>query len=487
VQACDDTALLGFPLWPGQRRLLEALEEALTAGDWLNVWCIGRRSGKSTLAALVALHSCLLRPDLDASAPMGSHGIVVATNLKQARMVVSTAAEIVQRSPLLARLVDKVALDEIRFTNGTTLASFPASSRGGRGRAVRCLVLDEAAHLADNDTGAAHEAEELYRALIPATAQFSGLTPVIVSSTPAGDSNWFASLVTAGRAGQLEHGRAYVAASADMNPTLDADFLASEERRDPDGFRGEYLAELIGSGGAFLDPELIETCVASRGELDPGDADAWVAGFDPSFAKDPAALVIVGRSRENRDRLLVGAVRTWQPPKGRKRPEGADRRALEDKLLSEVCEVCERYGVRTVATDGYMAGVVHEALRRRGLWVEAHTLTTASKVELFSNLKARLTAGSIELPDDATLISELRRLRSTFRGGSRQVETPRLQGTHCDTAIGLALAVQHLDRDGRPGKGTPLVSHEQPDHDPRRAFSLPRQFTSAETVRDYAF
>jgi hypothetical protein len=320
---------------------------------------------------------------------------------------------------------------------------------------VRCLILDEAAHMADNDTGAAHEADELYRALLPAVAQFAGRAPVIVSSTPAGDANWFASLVQAGKTGQLEHGRTYVAPSSEMNPTLDAEFLAAEERRDPDSFRGEYLAELIGSGGAFLAPEMIETCVASRGELDPGDADGWIAGFDPSFTKDPAAVALVGRSRETPDRLLVGAVRTWPPPKGRRRPQGADRRALEDTLLSEVANVCQRFCVRTVVTDGYAAGVVHEALRRRGFWVEPYTLTTVSKVEMFSNLKARLTAGSIELYDEPTLLAELKRLRSTFRGGSRQIETPRLQGTHCDTAIALALAVQHIDRDRVPGAGLP--------------------------------
>jgi hypothetical protein len=399
---------------------------------------------------------------------------------------VATAADIVQRSPLLSQLVEKVSLDEIRFRGGQSLSAFPASSRGGRGRAIRCLILDEAAHFIDNDSGAAHEAEELYRALIPATAQFGGLAPVIVSSTPAGDANWFAGLVQAGRSGQLEHGRAYIAASADMNPTLDADFLAGEERRDPDGFRGEYLAELIGSGGAFLDPELIDTCVASRGELDPSDCDAWIAGFDPSFTRDPAALVLVGRSRENPDRLLVGAVRSWPPPKGRKAPVGADKRALEDKLLSEVADVCERYGVRTVATDGYMGGVVHEALRRRGLWVEAYTLTTASKVEMFSNLKARMTAGSIELPDDAVLVAELKRLRSTFRGGSRQIETPRLQGTHCDTAIGLALAVQHIDRDGVPSTAMPIFVRVE-DPGPSPFASLRRGRESASDLLTYHF
>jgi hypothetical protein len=54
--------LLAFELWPRQRDLLEAIE----AGPRMHVLALGRRSGKSTMAALVALHFCLFRPDLDA-------------------------------------------------------------------------------------------------------------------------------------------------------------------------------------------------------------------------------------------------------------------------------------------------------------------------------------------------------------------------------------------------------------------------------------
>jgi hypothetical protein len=465
LDACDDEQLLGFDLWPGQRDLLQWFQLGQDAGDWLSVWCVGRRSGKSTLAALVALHSCLLRPDLDAMAGStgGSHAIAIATNLKQARHLIGVAREIVQVSPLLSSMLNSDTLDSLTFSNGTVFAAFPASSRGGRGRAVRCLILDEAAHLLDNDGGSAAEVGDVFAAMIPATAQFRGKAPVIVCSTPAGDANFFADLVRKADTGELEHGRAFRAPSADMNPHLDKSFLEAEERRDPDSFRGEYLAELIGSGGAFLDPDLVESCVASRGELDPDEADSWVAGFDPSFSQDPAAVVMVGRSRVNPDRLLVGCVRSWLPLRQRKTVRTDERRQLEDRLLSEVADVCERFHVRAVVTDGYMPGVVNEALRRRGLWVEEFTLTTGSKVEMFAGVKARLAAGSIELYPEPTLVAELKRLRSVFRGGSRMIETPRLGGTHCDSAIALGLACQHIDRDGRPGTGMPLLVDVSPN------------------------
>jgi phage terminase large subunit-like protein len=268
----------------------------------------------------------------------------------------------------------------------------------------------------------------------------------------------------------LEHAQTRVATSAEVNPTLDAAFLAAEERRDPDGYRGEYLAALVGSGGAFIDAELVADAVAGRGELDPGDADGYVAGIDPSFTKDPFGLAIVGRDRANRDRLLLALARSWPPPKGRAKGLRGDRHQLEDRILNEACDVLERFRVKTVVTDNYMAQTVHEALRRRGFIVESLVLTTGTKLEMFSGLKARLTSGTLELYDQPTMLAELRRLRSSFRGGARQVETPRLQGTHCDLAIALGLAVHELDRHGPAGRGMPRVD-ERDRGEPRASLT----------------
>jgi hypothetical protein len=87
VQACDDRQLFGFKLWPKQRDLLAALD----AGPRLQVWALGRRSGKTTLGAIAALGNALLRPDLDAMIRPGErrHAVAVATNLRQARLLSS--------------------------------------------------------------------------------------------------------------------------------------------------------------------------------------------------------------------------------------------------------------------------------------------------------------------------------------------------------------------------------------------------------------
>jgi hypothetical protein len=124
VTACDDRELFGFPLWPRQRVLFEAVER----GPRLHLWSLGRRSGKTTVAALVGLWCCLLRPELLERLRPGERGYAVGigTNLRQARLLVRAALSIVERSPLLAELVESAGEDEILFRNGTGFSAFPA-------------------------------------------------------------------------------------------------------------------------------------------------------------------------------------------------------------------------------------------------------------------------------------------------------------------------------------------------------------------------
>lgn len=433
LEACDDPALFGFDLWPAQRELLVSIE----AGPRLHVWCLGRRSGKTTLAALVALHASLFRPDLDVRVRPGErrYSVAVATTHQQARLIVRAALSVVERSPLLADTVERLTEDVIEFRNGTALAAFPASSRGGRGWPISTLVLDEAAHMLDSEGYQA--GERLFTALAPSTAQFGDAARVIVSSTPYGTGGFFADLFHRVEDGSISDAKATRLATADVNPTIDAPFLARERERDPDAFRGEYLAEFVGSGGQFLDPARFE--VAERGELEPGDCAAWIAGLDPAFSSDPFGLALVGRDPVDRARLRLGLVRGFKPER---RPASFEqRREIEDTILGDVAAICQRYGVTRAVTDQYAAPAVLARLRAAGVPVTTIPMTAASKTAAYQELRARLYDASLELFDHPGLSAELQRLRTRFTAGAAAVENPRMGGAHGDMAQALAIAV----------------------------------------------
>jgi hypothetical protein len=298
-------------------------------------------------------------------------------------------------------------------------------------------VLDEAAHFLSESEGV-HTAERVWEALVPSTAQFGDGARIIVASTPYGEDGLFAQLYQQAANGELADAVAHRATSAESNPLLDEAFLERERARDPQGFAGEYLAEFVGSGAAFLDSERITDAVADRAELAPEQASSWVAGLDPAFSSDPFGLALVGRDRHDRSRLIVGLVRTWTPE--RRRGESfEERRSREDVVLDEVADVCRHFRARVV-TDQYAAPAIVERLQRSGLFVRTVPMTAGSKTAAFGELRARLYSGGLELYEQPQLLAELRRLRSKYTAGSSTVVNPRVGGSHGDMAQALALA-----------------------------------------------
>jgi hypothetical protein len=429
LQACDDPQLFAFELWPLQRALLEAVE----AGPRIHAWALGRRSGKSLLASVVCLWDCTLRPELDAMVRPGEtrFAVAMATNLNQARLIVRGARSIVERSPLLAEMVAGSTEDEIRFTlpSGakTALRAFPCSSRGARGWPISTLALDEAAHFL-TETEGDRTAEMVWKALSPSTAQFADRARLLVLSTPWGTSGLFAELWERTHAGEFEDAAAHKHSTQEVNPTIPAEFLAMEERRDPEMFRSEYLAEFLGSGDAFLDFDRFELVGAPT--AGPKDAQTWVAGLDPAFSRDPFGLALVGRTAEGQ--LVVGPVRALDAQGGFAAP------------VDEVAEVVREYNA-TAVTDQFCAAATAERLRQEhGVHVRVNTMTPQSKTSIFQELRVKLYDGSLVLPDHPALINELRRLRTKYTAGSAAILNPRVGGSHGDMAQAVAMAVGEL-------------------------------------------
>jgi hypothetical protein len=441
VEACDDSALLNFPLWPRQRELLASVDAE--DAPRLHLWALGRRAGKTSMCALVAVANCCLRPDLDQLVRPGEvrNAVVVATNLVQGRVLLSMARAIVYGSPLLRGLVTRETEDSLYFTlpSGarTAIRVFPCSSRAIRGFAVSVGILDEAAHFAsEGEIGNAATADRVFQALQPATAQFGGEARLLAISTPFGQDGWFGETFHQASAGGLPSAVAVHAPSAEVNPTLTAEILAQEEARDPESYRQEFGADFLAPGGAYLDfarivvadrPPLPAEAVAGNGLMRP-----IVAGLDPSFASDPFGVVIVGRDPDRRDRLVVvravaigGRGREFEP------------------TMAQVVDVLREHGASRVVTDQFSAAAVVDRLQRDGFPVTVHQTTAASKTAAYAEVRALLYRDDLEVygrePGGPALVAELRRLRTRFTVGQAAVYSPRVGGSHGDLASALSL------------------------------------------------
>lgn len=435
TEACADPDLLDLGLWPMQARMARALDD----GIGMVVAALGRRGGKTALAAAALVHDALLRPECDALVRPGEtrYAVVVATKLAQAQAVVSVARSMVEASPVLAPyLVDSTA-DELTFERPggarTAILALPCSSRGGRGLATSLLVLDELGHFLSDTDGPA-TADRVWAALTPGTAQFGDLARVIVISTPLGDDNLFARLHRDAVAGVLPNAVALQASTLEANPTISPGFVEAQRRVvSAAEFAAEYEASFAAVSGGFLDVGQIRLRTPEPAE--PADlVDQCVVGLDPG-QRDGFGLVVVGAAMDQPARLRVVLARKL------------DARSFTG-AVDEAARVARRFRARVV-TDQHAGAMVAERLRAAGVgvmvrpWAQSSGPVATGKWEAYADVRTRLYDGTLEVLDDPELLGELGGLQLKAVNGVWRVHSPRRAGSHGDLASALALAVAH--------------------------------------------
>jgi hypothetical protein len=255
------------------RALLHALDPAAFARDrlgfepdewqggllrssarWTLVLC-SRQAGKSTTAAVLALHTALHRP--------GSLVLLVAPSLRQAGELFRKFAEMRGRLDPAPALSEDNAASCTFAANGSRVLSLPGSEATVRGFSAPALVVeDEAARVPD----------ALYRTIRPmlATAPAGRL---ILLSTPYGQQGHFWQEWSEGGPDWRR-----VEVPAERVPRIDPAFLAAERRALGDAwYRQEYGCQFLASADTVFRPEDIARMLATDAKpLFPG-----VAAGDP--------------------------------------------------------------------------------------------------------------------------------------------------------------------------------------------------------------
>jgi len=144
--------------------------EVLTSQHPRKMLCCGRQTGKSTVAAILAIHKALTQA--------GSTVLVVAPGERQAKLLFSKAAALYKQAgyPLPAHSERRTGLE---LSNGSVIEALPAVERTTRGYSVDLLVVDEAAGVADMD----------YHGILPALIATQG--EQVLLSTPRGKRGFF--------------------------------------------------------------------------------------------------------------------------------------------------------------------------------------------------------------------------------------------------------------------------------------------------------
>jgi hypothetical protein len=196
-----------------------------------------RQSGKSTVAAVLALHTAIYRP--------GSLTLLVSPSLRQSSELFRKVLDVSGKLPARPELAEESKLF-LRMQSGSRIVSLPATEATVRGFSGAALIIeDEAARVPD----------DLYKAVRPMLATSGGA--LLLMSTPFGKRGHFYE--------EWENGGSSwerVRIQASECPRIPPAFLQDERRAMGEWwFRQEYGCEFVEGTDGLFTRELIEGAI----------------------------------------------------------------------------------------------------------------------------------------------------------------------------------------------------------------------------------
>ena len=403
-------ALFALPLDETELSLYQSCTGRITSPDkaFREAWVpTGRRSGKSFIAALIAVFlACFRSYEKYLSAGERAHVVVIASDRGQAQVIFRYVKGFINSIPMLAAMLESEKTESIDLNNRVTISVMTCSYKGVRGFTLAAVICDEIAFWRADD--GRNPATEVLRALRPALGTIPGALLIAISSPYS-------------RSGPLwdtfnkHHGKdesdilCWQAATAVMNPTFSQATIDREMELDPENARAEYGAEFRSDLQAFMPEEAITAVtIPGRFELPPMSGVNYVAFVDPSGGRHDAACMAI--AHEDKKVIVLDVARQWKAPH------------IPAAVIEEQAGILRRYGLSLVVGDRYGGEFAPQEYLKYGITYQA---SEKNKSEIYLDFLPIVLSGSIELLDNKTLFNELRSLeRRTRSGGHDSVDHP---------------------------------------------------------------
>jgi Terminase large subunit, ATPase domain len=386
------------------------------------LWSIlGRRSGKSRIAALIAAYIASFVDHRQKLAP-GEIGtvLILAASKSQANTVFSYVRAFFESSPIIRQQVEEITADEIRLHGNIVLSVHTNNYRTVRGRTLLACIFDEVGFWRDETTSLPDV--ETYRAVLPALATTNGI--LVAISSPYAQRG----LLYTKHQSCFGHDDPDVlvvqAGTLTFNPTIDPGIISAASEDDPEAARAEWHAEFRGDISTFVDRTVVEKCIEAAVRQRPFQFRyKYVAHCDPSGGQhDSMTLAIAHREGE---RAVLDLTAEWKAPFN------------PDDVMDDIAKLLKSYRVTSVTGDAYASAWVQHGFRRQGL---TYKHSEHNRSELYLQLLPLLTAGNAVLLDQPRLIGQISQLeRRTGRGGRDSID--HMRGAHDDLAVAAAGAL----------------------------------------------
>lgn len=470
----------------------------ITPGDERHelVLSIGRRSGKTMLASVVAAYETyklLLKncPQKYYGLPTTNEiGIAsVATDKKQAGLLYTNVSgyfmDCAFFSQYMANSTQSFAklqtpydiqrygrFNEVDTSRASIFVSFHACvAKGLRGPGNMIIILDELAHFVDEGQSSA---ELVYNAITPSKAAFSPKDPkqpqvptgpvegkIINISSPLGRQGQFYALYEIAMRGAdvSQDMLAIQAPTWEVNPTIPANEFEKFYLKDQTVFFTEFGAEFTDRTRGWIERASdLEACidpVARPVDAAPARRPHFI-GIDVGMVGDATAVAIGHLEERGGDKIVVVDL-VDQIKAGEGRFEGYDRLDF-DEIADWVFQLSRKFYLAAGMFDRYVGIPFEQALAKKGLrqLVSEH-LTRNHNSQIFQNFKdmmfdKRLALYDHPIPDGKShcgYVRELLELQAqVISKYITLVEAPNVEGKHDDRSDALVrmvwLASQHM-------------------------------------------
>lgn len=388
------------------------------------LWAIaGRRSGKDSVASLVAAHAALFG-DYSMLRP-GERGsvICIAVDKMQAAIVQRYIAGYFASIPALQALVTRDTEGVLELSNGTEIITATNSFRSVRGKTTAVAIFDEACFFRDEYS--ANPDKELYSAILPsmATIPHSMLIGISTPYRRAGllYEKW-----------QRHYGKddddilVVAGPSRTFNPSLPQRLIDAELARDPVAARSEWLAQWRDDVGSWLSRDLILGAVDQGVAVRPPERRHRYFGFaDPSGGRHDGFACAIAHAEDGR--VLLDALFEQQAPFN------------PSEVVAQIAALVKQYWLMSVAGDSFGNEWVVESFARHGI---QYTKSELNRSELYLNCLPLLASGRARLLDNDRMVRQFLALeRRTQPGGHDRVDHPDRTGHHDDLSNAAAGAL----------------------------------------------
>jgi hypothetical protein len=417
-------------LTPDERQTVATVTNRSTLPSWpvRELWLLlGRRSGKSIVAALHAVWATCCRTYKLAPGEVGIF-IIIAADRRQGRIIKRYVAGLLRAHPSLEILIERETTEAIWLTNGLCIEIHTCSWKTVRGYTCIGAAVDEIAFWDSEDS--ANPDHEVLIALRAAMASVPEAMLVALTSV-------YARRGEAWRVFERHFGRddspdvlVVNGPTLAFNPTIDPRVIDAARADDPMAAESEYDAEFRRDLEAFVSREVVESCVVARRYELPALATLSYAAFvDPSGGTaDSFSLAIAHRERDDRDipgRLVLDCVRETRPP------------FSPQTVVLDYAAVLKNYRVNQVTGDRYAGEWPREQFRKCGI---EYVPAGRPKSDLYRDLLPLLNSSRFELLDHPRLTGQLLHLeRRVSRGGQDRIDhAPRMADDVANVVAGVA-------------------------------------------------